>query len=335
MPQFLHRFGEEVDGSWIISSKNQQILNAAMSVGLFVSAFAAGAVSDWIGRRKVTILASVICFAGVLVQYFANSIITLFGGKLLASIGFGLGEFTSPVFVAEIAPDHLRGVCLALIVRLPSTSAAPRPRQIWLGTDQGRVQNTMIVIGQWASSLTVYGCKLRSEADAWRIPLICQIAAPSLLFLIGVGVLPESPSWLLMRNRRDDARKALQTFWGPNHDAAEIEASLDRVETAIQLERSSAESKASWIECFRGPNLRRTTIVVMVFLAQQLIGVNFVVGYLRCVSRRARTPGQEQPGSRRTTQLLFHPGRRQQRPRHCPGRVRGSALWQHLLLAAD
>jgi MFS transporter, SP family, general alpha glucoside:H+ symporter len=91
-------------------------LNAAFSCGLFIAAFTAGFVSDMVGRRWTIIAGSTICMAGIFVQGFADSIIMIFGGKFLSSLGFGLGHALAPVYVAEIAPDAIRGICLTLVV---------------------------------------------------------------------------------------------------------------------------------------------------------------------------------------------------------------------------
>lgn len=113
---FMEEFGKVVDGTLLITAQDQQILNAATTVGIFVSAFATGFISDKVGRKYTIVLACFICIAGVMVQYYAKSILNLFGGKLLGTFGFGLGHSLGPVFVAEMAPNKLRGTCLVLIV---------------------------------------------------------------------------------------------------------------------------------------------------------------------------------------------------------------------------
>lgn len=104
-------------GELVILAKDQQILNAATTVGLFVSAFATGFISDFLGRKKTIIFGCVLCIAGILTQYFSHNIPQLFGGKLLGTFGFGLGHSLGPVFVAELAPPKMRGICLSLVVR--------------------------------------------------------------------------------------------------------------------------------------------------------------------------------------------------------------------------
>ncbi|KAL4811789.1 general substrate transporter [Aspergillus spinulosporus] len=252
MPQFLERFGHQANGTLVISAKHQQILNAALSIGVFCAAIITGFLSDAYGRRKAIIVASAICCAGVLVQYYSKSILMLFSGKVVATLGFGIGHSVAPVFISEIAPSSIRGICLALI-------------------------NTMIVCGQWLASLTVFGATFKPAADAWRIPLICQLIPPGISFLAAMTILPESPAWFLMKDHRQKAEKSFRRFNGSQIDA---ERSLNQTLTAIIVEREHANSNRSWVECFQQPNLRRTTIVVMTYSAQQVIGVNFIAGYL-------------------------------------------------------
>lgn len=113
---FMERFGKQTATGLVISARDQQILNAATTVGIFVSAFATGFIADFLGRKKTIMLGCFICTAGIITQYFAKTILELFGGKIIATFGFGLGHSLGPVFVAELAPSKLRGICLTLVV---------------------------------------------------------------------------------------------------------------------------------------------------------------------------------------------------------------------------
>ena len=137
----------------------------------------------------------------------------------------------------------------------------------------------MIVIGQWTSSLGVYAGSFRNDDYAWRAPLFSQMIPPVFLFLIALPFLPESPSWLVLHGRRDEAAKSLIRFNGEGFDTTRAIAQL---ELAIQEERDlqASEEGSSYLDCFRGVNFRRTLIVCMVYIAQQFIGVNFIAGYL-------------------------------------------------------
>ncbi|KPM36574.1 hypothetical protein AK830_g10004 [Neonectria ditissima] len=257
---FAQQFGYEVDGVWVVKATDQQLVNAASTIGLFTSAFATGIISDFMGRKRTIIVACLVCIGGVITQYFSTSIYMIFGGKLMSTLGFGLGHSLGPVFVAELAPTKMRGVCLVLI-------------------------NTTIVLGQWLNSLVVYSSKGYNSDMAWRIPVITQVIPPGIL-LIALTILPESPTWLLINGRRDDAAKSYRRFNGPKFD---VDGAIEVASAAIALEAEARKEQESsnWLEVFKGTNRRRTTIMVMVYISQQFIGVNFVSGYLTYYFRLA------------------------------------------------
>ncbi|KAJ5988079.1 hypothetical protein N7481_003289 [Penicillium waksmanii] len=248
---FLKEFGVEANGILEIRATDQQILNAASTIGLFCSAFATGFISDLMGRKKTIIVGCILCVGGIILQYFSHSIHELFGGKLLSTFGFGLGHSLGPVFVAELAPPKVRGICLSLV-------------------------NTMIVLGQWINSAAVLACSNRSDDLAWRIPIITQMIPPGLL-LIGLPFLAESPSWLIMKDRHEEAARSFRYFNGPDFD---VDEAMAITTAAVAQEKELSRTGSAWLDCFRGPDGRRTLIICMVYIAQQFIGVNFVSGYL-------------------------------------------------------
>lgn len=135
----------------------------------------------------------------------------------------------------------------------------------------------MIVIGQWLSSLAVYSASASYTDDRqWRIPMITQLIPPAIL-LAGSLILPESPSWLILRDRRDEAAAAFRRFNGPDFD---VDGAVAVLTAAIIQEQREQAGGSSWADCFRGANGRRTLIICMVYIAQQFIGVNFISGYL-------------------------------------------------------
>jgi len=138
------------------------------------------------------------------------------------------------------------------------------------------MKNTMIVVGQWLNSLVVYACSDRADDFAWRIPVITQIIPPALL-LIGMPFLAESPSWLIIRGRFEDAAKSFRRFNGPDFD---VDGAMALATTAVEQERELERTQSSWMQCFKGSDGRRTLIICMVYIAQQFIGVNFIAGYL-------------------------------------------------------
>ncbi|TQN64080.1 putative quinate permease [Colletotrichum shisoi] len=121
------------------AAQDQQILNAAGSIGIFVSAFATGFISDIFGCKK--------------------TIGMLFGGKVIATFGFGPGlraTHWAPCSRRSSRRSKMRGVCLVLV-------------------------NTMITVGQWLNCATVLASDHYKNDLPWRIPLITQLIPPGLL----------------------------------------------------------------------------------------------------------------------------------------------------------
>lgn len=91
----------------------------------------------------------------------------------------------------------------------------------------------------------------------WPVPLF-----------IGVWLAPESPWWLVRKGRLDDARKALVRLTSTNR-----ETDFDADETvAMMVHTTALEEKitagSSYLDCFKGTDLRRTEIVCMVWAIQ-------------------------------------------------------------------
>ncbi|KAJ5703543.1 hypothetical protein N7493_011468 [Penicillium malachiteum] len=253
---FLEEFGVEVDGTWEVPARDQQILNAASAIGLFCSAFTTGVLSDLMGRKKTIIVGCLICSHYSLnlwwevVEYVRLRAWSLTGSCLCSRIGSSQNE--------RYLPDA-SGMYMNVARILTS-----------------KADNTMIVLGEWLNSLAILGCQNRSDSLAWRIPIITQLIPPSLL-LLGLPFLAESPSWLIMKDRPQEARRSFLYFNGPKFD---VDEAMAITTASVAQERELARSGSAWLDCFRGDNLRRTVIVCMVYIAQQFVGVNFVSGYL-------------------------------------------------------
>jgi SP family general alpha glucoside:H+ symporter-like MFS transporter len=129
-----------------------------------------------------------------------------------------------------------------------------------------------IGIGQLAANLILKGTGTLNSKLAYKIPFALQFFFP-LCLLIGLPFCPESP-WFLVRKRRTNyATNTLQRlgYHSP------IEA-LAEIAKTITTEEQKA-SKTSYLDCFKGSDLRRTEIAMGIFSVAQLSGVVFVVGY--------------------------------------------------------
>ncbi|KAL4959626.1 putative MFS alpha-glucoside transporter [Aspergillus stella-maris] len=120
--------------------------------------------------------------------------------------------------------------------------------------------NLGTAIGQLPSSAVIKGFGTRSDNRAFRAPFATQ-----LLFVV-----------FLLADRREDAAQSLRRLYGSK---ADIEAEVAAIDRAVALEHESSSHGASWLQCFRGTDLRRTMISMSVFICRHFVGIIFVLGY--------------------------------------------------------
>lgn len=108
----------------------------------------------------------------------------------------------------------------------------------------------------------------RTDPAGWLIPVGITMIFPATV-LCGLPFLPDAPRWLLFHGRREDAIKTLRKV-RPKSDVDEgiCELEVDAIAHALE----ATPEKGSWLDCFRGTNLRRTLIVILAMTAQQCTG---------------------------------------------------------------
>lgn len=106
------------------------------------------------------------------------------------------------------------------------------------------------------------------DESAFRVVFAAACAFPGTLAL-GLLFLPESPYWMVMKNKHDEARRALERL---SSSSDNIEARLVEIQQTVEAERRLSEQKASFLECFRGINGRRTRIILICMYMPQIVG---------------------------------------------------------------
>ena len=204
-----------------------------------------GFVSDRIGRKWACVAAACISIVGVGVQFAATSRGMLLGGKMINGLAIGCIFASATAWASEISPLRLRGPIQSGIVLFMVLMQA-----IGLVTIR-------IYIGDMSTSAF-----RKVFALQWIWP-----TAAGLTFTI----MPESPVFLLRKKKVDAAKRALARLYGPNNH---IEARLAILRRQIEQERSQNEAygDATYLELFRGTNVKRTLTVVWLFLAAGLNG---------------------------------------------------------------
>ena len=224
---------------WVASSA---LLGCVMGVAL------AGIVSDYAGRKKVQILSAVLFLVSALGTAVAESVTTLVVYRLLGGIGVGIASIAAPMYIAEISPARIRG-------RMVS------------------VNQFAIVSGMLITYFVNYFIA-RGGGEAWNMTvgwrwMFASESIPSILYLLLLFSVPESPRWLVEQGRVERARTILVRIAGPRSADAEMQMIGDTV--AKETQRN--------LRLF-APEMRFVLFLgVMLAILQQVTGINVFLYY--------------------------------------------------------
>lgn len=134
-------------------------------------------------------------------------------------------------------------------------------------------------MGQFLAIGVIMAMLDREDEWSYRIPYALQWMWPVPL-AIGIYFAPESPWWLIRKGRMDDAKKALLRLTSPPSQTSAKSVDFDADETIAMMVHTTALEQnetrgSSYLDCFRGTDLRRTEIVALVWAIQNLSGNSF------------------------------------------------------------
>ena len=219
----------------------------------------AGPLSDRIGRRPVLKIAAVLFALSAVASAVAPNFITLVIARMVGGLGVGAALIIAPMYIAEIAPAAIRG-------RMVSFNQL----NIVIGISAAFFTNYLILtIGQsdiaWAESL-------RLGEWNWRWMLGIE-TLPAVLYFFALLFVPESPRWLAMQGREEDAREVLERVSGAEQARVDLQAVKDSI--AAEAEIGGVSLKALF-----HPSMKLVlTIGISVGILQQITGINSVFFY--------------------------------------------------------
>jgi sugar porter (SP) family MFS transporter len=228
--------------------------------GCVAGVLLASRLSDGIGRRGVTILSGALLALAALGCAGAPEAAWLIAARFLGGVGVGIASIVSPLYISEVAPPLYRGRLVSLF-----------QVTITVGIVVAMVLNAAL---QHHAVAAVHGAGtgLVHElfvAHAWRGMFLLQFV-PAALYCLTALIVPESPRWLVLRSRLEQAHEVLRTL---RMDGAEAEAELGEIQRAIAAERATPHE-------WRGAGLRHA-LYIGVFLAvfSELSGITVVMYY--------------------------------------------------------
>ncbi|KAI1485034.1 general substrate transporter [Biscogniauxia mediterranea] len=249
IPEFRKDFGTAYGGDYVLPAKWQSAYSGAPVASAVIGSLASGAIADRIGRKWTYFIWYIFIFTGITLETISTTNELFFAGKFVA--GFAVGGFisVSMTYIGEISPLALRGVL---------TAAAA----------------IAFTIGPFIVSLIVNDTGTKTDRWAYRAIFVSQYGV-SAIGAIFLPFMPESPWWLIGQNKMEKAARSLSRL---GYDALNVEKRIALIAVTLEEVRKETDG-ASYIECFRKSNLRRTIVSVAPLSIQALCGVLFVASY--------------------------------------------------------
>lgn len=223
-------------------------------LGCAVGAAFAGPLSDAFGRKRILILAAVFFAVSAVWSAIPNTLTEFIFARFLGGLAVGAAAIVSPLYIAEIAPAHLRGRLVAL--------------------QQIAIISGMVVVSIVNWIIALQGDHTWNVESGWRW-MFGSETLPALLFLLCLLAVPESPRWLLKRGRETDALYVLTRLGGR----------LRAVWEAAEIRRAIAEETGRLDELLRPGYRRLLLIAIILAILQQVTGINAIVYYTPTIFR--------------------------------------------------
>ena len=225
-----------------LSNLQTEIAASSLLLGCLLGAAAASMIGDRYGRRK-SLVAAALLFAFSSIGAALASTVTIFAvARLIGGLAIGLASVLTPVYIAEISPSKNRGTLVSL-------------------------NQLAIVIGILSAYLVNWRVARFGESS-WRW-MLAVAALPSIAFLFGLLLIPESPRWLISIGDHNQGERVLARMFGEEMAKEEVEA----------VEQAVAGEEGSWREVL-SPNMRkRLAIGMLLALFSQITGINTVLYY--------------------------------------------------------
>jgi sugar porter (SP) family MFS transporter len=220
----------------------QGAIVGGLLLGAMVGAAFAGRLSDRLGRRRLIMGAGVIFTGGAILAALAPSVAVLIAARFVLGLAVGSAALVVPLYLSEIAPTEIRGAIASL-------------------------NQLMIVVGILAAFAV--NAILASSGD-WRL-MLGLAAVPSLILLVGMIFMPETPRHLVHAGEEDTARDVLEELPGD-------ERPEERIEEIREVEQ---QESGTGLRAVFGEKWLRPALIVAIGLAvfQQLVGINTIIYY--------------------------------------------------------
>ena len=232
----------ELDPKWTGWAASSALLGCIAGVAL------AGLLSDWLGRKKTLIFAAILFLISGIGTAVPRNLAEFVIFRIIGGVGVGAASITSPMYIAEISPARIRGRMVSV--------------------NQFAIVWGMLLVYFVNYFIAQFGDETWNVQRGWRWMMGTE-ALPSVVLLVLMFLVPESPRWLTKQGREGQALVILTKVDGQRHAQTEMAA----IKGAISRE---SESVAQLFQ----PGMRIVLVIgVVLAVLQQVTGINVFMYY--------------------------------------------------------
>jgi len=248
-----------------LSHTQIQLLIASANFCAIIGAVTGGSAAHRFGRKRIIIASAIISCVAVLITAFAPSFEVVLFSRMLNGTAMGFSILVTPLYIAEMAPSSIRG-------KIVSMSEA--------FTNIGHILGYSMAL-----ALHYYGVE---DSLSWRI-MVGSGALISAMLLVSMMSMPESPRWLNLHGRCDEALRVLNKTLGSPSLATQLLEEMDASNKALEVAATTvggSSGGSGWrhilFPCWFQPDLAlRGALIVAAPVAMfaQLCGIQVFVLY--------------------------------------------------------
>ena len=261
---FLFGFDSSVVNGAVDAVRKQFSLSASLTgfavasalIGCAVGAYLAGRLADRFGRIPAMVVGAILFLASAIGSGLSIGVWDLVVWRLVGGLGIGIASVIAPAYIAEISPRQLRGR-LASLQQLAIT----------LGIFAALLSDTL-----FANAAGAADAKFWLGLEAWRWMFLAGVV-PAVVYGVIAFFLPESPRFLVLKERDDEVRSIFARIW-PDDD---VERAIRDMRDAIATDEQGSKKGALRGDRFGLKPIVWIGIILSVF--QQFVGINVIFYY--------------------------------------------------------
>jgi MFS transporter, SP family, galactose:H+ symporter len=226
----------------------EELLVSAALIGAVGGCILSGRMTDLIGRKRAILVTAAIFILGSIFSAIATNFATLMFGRIAVGLAIGVASYTAPLYISEMAPPNLRGGLVTL----------------------NQLAITVGILLAYIVDVAFAG------SGNWRWMFALGVL-PAITLEVGIALLPESPRWLLLHQRKAEGLEVLTRI----RSGQDIQAEVNEI-----IEHAKSGS-GHFVDLISPTVLRVILCGVALAVIQQITGINTVIYYAPTIFQQA------------------------------------------------